>query len=171
TIPHVPSPPPETLEGRVTSSPLGSCGPQPLANGVHEGADMPADSLNVKDFGAVGDGATDDHAAIAATITAVAASTAGRTIYFPPGRSLIAKPLAVNSPNVHLVGSPDDQSHLLAQFGSGPALLVASPRKQLAVRDSLVPGPGKAMSLGSGDFLFASDVSSMDLNGLAEFTV
>jgi len=40
------------------------------------------DRVSVKDFGALGDGATDDFAAITAAINAV---SAGNTLYFPPG--------------------------------------------------------------------------------------
>lgn len=39
--------------------------------------------VNVRDFGAVGDGSTDDHTAIAAAITYL--GTTGGTVYFPPG--------------------------------------------------------------------------------------
>lgn len=41
-----------------------------------------ADEVNVKDYGAAGDGVTDDRAAIMAAIAAI---TAGATLFFPPG--------------------------------------------------------------------------------------
>lgn len=46
--------------------------------------------FSVKDFGAVGDGATDDAAAINA---AIAASSAGSTVYFPAGNYAFGSPL------------------------------------------------------------------------------
>lgn len=45
------------------------------------------DTVSVKDFGAVGDGLTDDTVAIAAC---VAACTAGKTVYFPQGTYLVS---------------------------------------------------------------------------------
>lgn len=46
--------------------------------------------INVKDptYGAVGDGSTDDEVAIAAAMTAAAATT-GSTVYFPPGEYIV----------------------------------------------------------------------------------
>ena len=42
--------------------------------------------ISVKDFGAVGDGVTDDYAAIQAAITAVAALPTGGCLYVPYGK-------------------------------------------------------------------------------------
>lgn len=62
-----------TQIGTVTAT--GSTTARTLANRF-------ADTVNVKDFGAVGDGVTDDTAAIQAAINAIAA-TGGGTVYFP----------------------------------------------------------------------------------------
>ena len=48
-----------------------------------------ADTVSVKDFGAVGDGVTDDTAAIQAAVNAVRAAGGG-TIYFPTGTYLVS---------------------------------------------------------------------------------
>lgn len=54
--------------------------------------------INVKDYGAKGDGVTDDTAAIQAAINAAEASTAGYgTIYFPPG-TYMTKKLSLPAP-------------------------------------------------------------------------
>jgi hypothetical protein len=58
------------------------------------------ESVSVKDFGAVGDGVTDDTAAIQAGLTRCALS--GDALYFPPGKYLVTG-LAAN--NVALIGT------------------------------------------------------------------
>jgi parallel beta-helix repeat protein len=55
-----------------------------------------ADVVNVKDYGAVGNGVTDDYAAIQAAINAVYAAGGG-TIYFPAGTYALASPVLLKS--------------------------------------------------------------------------
>jgi hypothetical protein len=57
------------------------------------------DVVSVKDFGAVGDGVTNDAAAIQAAVNACA----GKTIYFPPGTYIVASRITFIS-NTHLKG-------------------------------------------------------------------
>lgn len=65
-------------------------------------------AFNVKDYGAVGDGATDDADAINAAITAAAAVTSGAAVggfaEFPPGTYLIRSPI-VQKPGTGLRGA------------------------------------------------------------------
>src|SRR5262249_17284297 len=53
---------------------------------------------NVKEYGAKGDGTTDDTEAIQAAIQA------GQVILFPPGTYMITGDLVINKPNVTLLG-------------------------------------------------------------------
>ncbi|MEM6854464.1 MAG: glycosyl hydrolase family 28-related protein, partial [Planctomycetota bacterium] len=78
--------------------------------------------INVKDFGAVGDGVTDDTAAINAVLGAYNASTAQGnlrpwTIYFPEGEYLVSDTLAATAPGfdhplngVRMVGQNRDDT-------------------------------------------------------------
>lgn len=59
---------------------------------------------NVKEFGAKGDGVTDDRAAILAAIAAV--PTAGAEIFFPQGVYVISDTITIKNHGVSLVGLP-----------------------------------------------------------------
>jgi hypothetical protein len=61
-------------------------------------------TFNVKDFGAVGNGTTNDAAAIQAAIDAASAVATGATVEFPPGFYKINTGLTLTAPNVRLVG-------------------------------------------------------------------
>lgn len=56
--------------------------------------------VNVKDFGAVGDGVTDDTAAINAAFSAVRSGLKRQTLYFPFGTYLISSKITVQNPNI-----------------------------------------------------------------------
>jgi hypothetical protein len=58
------------------------------------------ESVSVKDFGAVGDGATDDTAAINAAFSAVRTGLKRQTLYFPFGTYLISSKITVQNPNI-----------------------------------------------------------------------
>ena len=58
--------------------------------------------VSVKDFGAIGDGVTDDTVAIQAGIDAV--SVGGGTLYFPVGTYLVSSSLTINKTGVGIVG-------------------------------------------------------------------
>lgn len=86
--------------------------------------------VNVKDFCAVGDGVTDDTAAINA---ALASLTSGGVVYFPPGKYLITSTIVL-TPNLTLFGESRDTTALLAGT-SGMVMfqLVFATRSQAAV--------------------------------------
>lgn len=60
--------------------------------------------INVKDFGATGDGVTDDTAAIQTALNA----GSGRTVYFPEGQYIVSSPLSVKT-RTYLLGEQRGQ--------------------------------------------------------------
>jgi parallel beta-helix repeat protein len=63
------------------------------------------ESVSVKDFGAVGDGVTDDTAAIQACLNSFTQSTGGGTVYFPAGTYIISASLIVDVNGMTLIGT------------------------------------------------------------------
>lgn len=63
--------------------------------------------LNVKDFGAIGDGSSDDTAAINAAINQAAQAHQSTTVYFPKGTYRISSTLVITQP-VRLIGEGND---------------------------------------------------------------
>jgi hypothetical protein len=78
------------------------------------------ESVSVKDFGAVGDGVTDDTSAIQTAIT----SNPGRTIFFPSGKYLITSTITIASPATVLEGELSGLEYVTA--GSGGAVIVCN---------------------------------------------
>jgi len=85
--------------------------------------------VSVKDFGAVGDGVTDDTAAIQEAITAMGQIrnlTRGGTVYFPAGTYKITDTLFVLFGNINLVGDSNGGSIITADntfTGSGSSVV------------------------------------------------
>ena len=84
--------------------------------------------FNVSDYGATGDGVTDDTAAIQATITACGAAGGG-TVYVPAGVYLISSTLTISADNVQMVGASwGAQLMAAAAFAANtPMLYVTAP--------------------------------------------
>lgn len=68
-------------------------------------AHMANDWFNVKDFGATGDGTTNDYAAVQAAIDAVSLTNPGSTLYFPPGTYKIDTGGGTNTFGLELKGA------------------------------------------------------------------
>ncbi|KAF3932746.1 hypothetical protein ABW19_dt0205660 [Dactylella cylindrospora] len=90
---------------------------------------------NVKDFGAKGDGVTDDTAAIQNAISSGSRcglgcdslTTKPALVYFPPGTYMVSGAIATYY-NTHLVGHPDDLPRLKATAGFvGYAIIEGNP--------------------------------------------
>lgn len=78
------------------------------------------DVLSVKDFGAVGDGITDDTVAIQAAIN-YTGSKLGGTILLPAGSYKITSTLSCLYPNILFVGDGSDEPHNIGTQGAAAA--------------------------------------------------
>lgn len=89
-------------------------------------ANRASDIVSVKDFGAVGDGVTDDTAAIQAAINARAVS--GGTLLFPAGTYEISSTLnwqnttSADKPGISFVGEGRDSTIIKSYIANGPVL-------------------------------------------------
>lgn len=87
--------------------------------------------ISVKDYGAVGNGITDDTTAIQSTVTRVAA-LGGGVVYFPPGTYLTSSTITIASAGVDIIGSGMQASFIKCSgaaqnaltFSAGPFSLV-----------------------------------------------
>ena len=84
-------------------------------------------TVSVKDFGAVGDGVTDDTAAIQAAVDYASANFGD--VYFPPGNyilsnTIISQPVVENKPCAKLIGSGVDNTTLTATHSNGPVVTI-----------------------------------------------
>lgn len=77
--------------------------------------------VSVKDFGAVGDGVTDDTTAIQAAIDSI--PSAGGSIYFPVGIYLISSTLIVSTESISLTGEGGNYFFGSVKYNSGSILL------------------------------------------------
>lgn len=75
--------------------------------------DTLADSISVRDYGAVGDGTTDDSAAIQAAFDAAEADSSIRSVYFPSGNYYMASLATMSLPN-------ETSANGFTIYGAGP---------------------------------------------------
>ena len=80
-----------------------------------------ADVVNVKDFGAVGDGVTDDTVAINLAITAIT-SSGGGVIKFSVGKYLVSSTININSSGIYLIGDAETVSYIVNGSSNTPAI-------------------------------------------------
>lgn len=126
---------------------------------------------NVREFGAVGDGITDDTAAIQAAINA-AAGAGGGTVYVP-GPYLISTTLTVTADNVHLIG--DGRSSQLvaaAAFPAAPMIWIQGPggtsfRHGIVLQDLLLINTANSAATGIQlDSTYYATVERVDIEGV-----
>lgn len=78
----------------------------PVTDLAGYGPAVAVSDINVMDYGATGDGVTDDYAAIQSAVTAAMALPTGGTVWFPAGTYLLSGSVTLKgAENVHLVGS------------------------------------------------------------------
>lgn len=128
------------------------------------------DWRSVKDFGAVGDGSTDDTTAIQACITAVGVT--GGTVWFPKGNYKVSSALTVTAGNTCLEGegygaSIITTSHASADVitvGTGTVLSVANVAvRDLAFRTSVTRTDGSAVAMNG---CYIGEVTGCNTSGM-----
>ena len=98
-------------------------------SGLNRGiGDKLSDFVSVKDYGAVGDGVTDDTAAIQAALDAVGAQnnggTTGGVVYMPEGIYQITSTLRIRYKNVSLIGSGKVSTYIRRDQFAADTLIV-----------------------------------------------
>lgn len=104
-------------------------------------------ALNVKDFGAIGDGSTNDTAAIQGAINALPGPGSGGTIYFPPGTYVCTSTIDLRA-GVHLVGSGWG-STIIRCSGAAPGIRCSQGSlsyANISIRDIQIDGTAGASS-------------------------
>jgi len=80
--------------------------------------------INIKSRGAVGDGVTDDTAAIQAALN----TYGNHTIFFPAGNYVVSSTLTLNLAGTRLVGASRNNCNILANFRGGAVIKVTASR-------------------------------------------
>jgi len=96
-------------------------------------------TFNVKDFGAVGDGTTDDLTAIRSTISTAEANTYGGTVFFPAGIYYITDSITITSTKVVLLGEGRHLSKILIKsdfnLSATGVIILSSDEPSTNIRD------------------------------------
>lgn len=118
--------------------------------------------ISVKAFGAKGDNAADDAAAIQSAITYVAGLTYGGTVYFPPGAYRISSALAVTAANnVSFEGARGGSSKIVNTSTTGNCLTIINAQKfriQGLYFSNSATSTGNAISLSSVQSVWVNSV-------------
>ena len=102
------------------------------------------DIINVKDFGAVGDGVTDDTAAIQAAIDSRAVINAGGTVYFPNGRYVVSSTINLTANGILLKGESKSMARFWANHTNGAVIRIT--RGSCQVKDLQIISVGNRLT-------------------------
>lgn len=117
-----------TQDSNWLATPLGA----PQDSITNPGLSLEGDFLNVKDFGAVGDGVADDQPAIQAALEAAAGpgENEGKPIYFPPGTYFLVSSFN-DSYHLRFLRTYGGWAKSLKMYGFGQATLRTTKNKQI----------------------------------------
>lgn len=126
----------------------------PTSAAVKNYADSRQQLVSVKDYGAVGDGITDDAAAIQAAVTAV---TAGSRIYFPEGTYKVGSGINI-SKSVRLIGSASTTLKLSTHDMN---ILWVSSTSNVVIESLRFDGNRATLGAGGWALIYLVDVSNV----------
>jgi len=112
--------------------------------------DKVRESVSVKDFGAIGDGTTDDTAAIQAAVNSV--SSNGGQVIFPSGSYKTTSEILIPSSNVSLIGDSELSTKII-RIGSGNTIRFYSASGLNSVGVSRISFIGQDVGITSGNHL------------------
>ena len=117
--------------------------------------------VSVKDFGAVGDGVTDDTAAIQAAIDFRASIGAGGTVWLPNGNYVTTAPIHLRAQGIILAGESKFMARLYANHTSGPAVRIWRTGCQL--RDFQIISKGSRLTATASSDCYSIQIESDDI--------
>lgn len=118
--------------------------------------------MDVRDFGATGDGSTDDTAAFTAAFTACA--TTGGAVYVPTGTYKVTSAITISKNNCTLFG--DGNSSILACTGLFTLVDITSTAANVTVRDMQLQGDGTSADATSIGVAMAAGTSNIHIQDL-----
>ena len=121
-----------------------------------------AETVSVKDFGAVGDGTTNDTAAIQAAINAV---PAGSTIIFPQGQYKITTTLIVTTPSLKLIGQVPYLGGTYIKAGVASLTMLQASSYGLYVNQLFFQGYETSSVYGEGTTCIGINLQNADSSG------
>ncbi|MBU8898885.1 hypothetical protein DRW03_10715 [Corallococcus sp. H22C18031201] len=156
-----------------------STDPDALRNALLDVRTVIRSDIDVKNYGAVGDGIADDTSAIQAALDAAqnagpSAEEANAAVRLPAGRYRITRPLRMRRSYLRMHGDGKSLTTLIND-GLGPAIYISdgvAPTMPLV--SPLALGPGLALDMFSRRETYSlnlRELPSMDLDGLPQFSV
>ncbi len=129
-------------------------------------------TVNVKDYGAVGDGATNDTTAIN---SAIAALTSYSALYFPSGNYLVTlgSITALDSVNYVTIYGEGARLYSSTTGASGNGLVVNSTCSHIDIRDLAIVGSATVRGNGVGVRLYSSysSITNCYISGVSDFAI